>query len=315
MDRIDALRLFTYLAELGSFSAAARRSKVKQSTASKWVAALESELGTNLVQRTTRAVKITPAGRRFVAHADEVLAAFDRLSGELGARSELPSGTIRLSAPVVLGRLFVVPLLADFLAANERVRAELVLGDRYVNLVEEGFDLAIRVGIPTDTSARARKLAESRRVLVASPRYLDAHGRPKTPKDLVKHECLIHGEGNTALVWRFGRSAGKDVPVAVRGRFTANNSEAVLLLARRGLGIALLADWLVEDDLRRGRLVALLEDFSLPSAPVHALYPASQFASASVRALIDHLAASLPTRLVPEPAVGTRPVAKRRRAK
>lgn len=297
MDRINALRLFTRLAERGSFSAAAKDLKIKQSTASKWVAELESDFGSSLVQRTTRSVQVTDAEHRLLVRAREVLAAFDEMKGELEQRSPEPSGRIRLSIPVVFGRLFVVPAVAEFLRRHERVHAEILFNDRYVNLVEEGFDLAVRVGIPTDTSARGRKLADSRRVLVASPAYLKAHGKPKVPKDLKQHECLVHGEANAAMLWRFGRDGDTDVPVPVRGRVAANNSEAVLLVARRGLGIALLADWLVEGDLKRGRLVVLLDDFSAPPAPIYALTPPGRFASPTIGALTKHLALSLGPRL------------------
>ena len=304
MDTIEALRLFTHLAESGSFTAAARRSKVKQSTASKWVAALESGLGTTLVQRTTRSVQLTEAGRRALAHAGEVLASFDRLAADLRERSPEPSGRVRVSAPVVFGRLFVVPLIAEFLAAHSLVAAELVLDDRYVSLVEDGFDLAVRVGVASDTSARGRKLADTRRVLVASPRYLTKRGRPETPKDLRRHECLVHGDGDPASVWRFGGTRGAGVPVHVGGRFSANNSEAVLVMARRGIGIALLADWLVAADLKRGRLVPLLEGFAAPPAPVHALHAAGRYPSSAVRALTDHLAKHLGEQLASDPSTG-----------
>jgi len=297
VDRIDALRLFMRLCERGSFSAAARDLKIKQSTASKWVAELEAELGASLVARTTRSVHVTDAGRSFLARARDVLAAFDELTRELSQRRPEPSGPVRVSIPVVFGRLFVVPAIADFLKRHPNVRADVVLADRYVNLVEEGFDLAVRVGVPADTSARGRKLVESRRVLVAAPAYLEAHGRPRAPRDLRHHECLVHVDVSPAVIWRFGRRAGAEVPVPVRGRAAANNSEAVLAMARRGLGIALLADWLVAADLRRGRLVPLLERYTTTPAPVYALSPPGRFASTTVRALVEHLAGALGSRL------------------
>lgn len=296
MDRIEAHRLFVTLAERGSFSAAAKELRIKQSTASKWVAALESELGANLVQRTTRSVHLTDAGRRLLARSRELLAGFAALQDEFRAQNPAPSGRLRVSLPVVFGRLFIVPALAEFLAQHPQVSAELVFNDRYVNVVEEEFDLALRVGVPVDTSARGRKLAESRRVLVASPAYVAAHGRPQLPKDLRRHACLLHADAGNAL-WRFTRGTGRELPTPVRGRIVANNSEAVLLLVRRGLGIALLADWLVQADLARGRLVPLLEDFATPSAPIYALTPPGKFASTAVRALIDHLATALTARL------------------
>lgn len=242
MDRIAALRLFARLAERGSFSAAARDLAIKQSTASKWVAELEAELGVALVERTTRSVRITDDGQRLLARAGAVLGAFDELEADFAERSPTPRGRVRVSIPVVFGRLFVVPALASFLDRHAEVSVELVMGDRYVNLVDEGFDLAIRVGVPVDTSARGRRIAETRRVLVASPDYLERHPPPVSPRDLSEHECLVHGDGGATGVWRFGDAGaarrrgarGEGLRVPVRGRFAANNSEAVAHMARHG---------------------------------------------------------------------------------
>ncbi|HEU4406701.1 MAG TPA: LysR family transcriptional regulator [Polyangiaceae bacterium] len=305
MDHLDALRLFTRLAERKSFSAAAADLKIKQSTASKWVAELEARLGVGLVERTTRSLRLTDAGRRFLAHAGQVLAAFDEMTRDLREQSPEPAGRVRLSVPVVFGRLFVAPAAVEFLRRHPKVEAELVFNDRYVNLVEEGFDLAVRVGVPADTAARGRRLAEGRRVLVASPAYLRARGRPETPAGLKHHECLVHGDATAPAVWRFAREGGAEAPVAVRGRLAANNSEAVLLMARSGLGVALLADWLVERDLRQQRLVPLLEGYRAPPAPIVALTPPGRFTAPAVRAFVDHLAASLAARL---PATSERAV-------
>ncbi len=289
VDRIDALRLLAYLAEHKSFSAAAKLSRVKQSTASKWIANLEAELGTPLVLRTTRQVRMTDVGRRVLEHARGLLEAFDRMAGEIQAERSEPAGRVRLSAPTVFGSLFVVPAVATLLARHREVHVELVLGDRYVNLVEEGFDLAIRVGVPTDTSARGAKLADSRRILVATRRYLDEHGVPTTPKDLERHECLVHGEASASMIWRFAGKTGREAPISVRGRFSANNSEVVLRLAKSGLGIALLADWLAQPEVDRGTLVPLLENFTTPPAPIYALTPSGRLSSPAVRALIAEI--------------------------
>jgi DNA-binding transcriptional LysR family regulator len=296
MDRIDGLRLFIRLAERGSFSAAARDLKIKQSTASKWVTELEADLGASLVQRTTRSIHITEAGKRLLTRARDVLAAYDDLGREFEDKAPELRGRIRLSVPVVFGRLFVVPALAEFLTRHPEVRAEVALEDRYVNLVEHGFDLAVRVGIPADTGSPGRKLADSRRVLVASPAYLEEHPTPKAPEDLRHHECLVHGEMDTTMIWRFGRAGSADVPVDVRGRFAANSSEAVLVMARRGFGIALLADWLVMDDVKAKGLVPLLSGFITPPAPIYALRPPAKQAPRVVRALTEHLARSLEAR-------------------
>jgi len=297
MDRIDALRLFVRLAERGSFSAAAKELKVKQSTASKWIAELEAEWGVGLVERTTRSLHLTDAGRRLLAHATHLLGAFDDMARELRDKSPEPSGRVRLSVPVAFGRMFVVPAVAEFLLDNPKVQAELVLDDRYVDLVDRGFDLAVRVGVPTDTSARARKLANGRRCLVASPAYIEAHGEPKTPRDLAAHECLVHGEMDAATLWRFGHAREAEIPVTVRGRAAANSSDAVHGMARAGLGIALLAEWLVADDLAHGRLVSLLPAYPAPPAPVFVLTPPGRFMPSAVRALSEHLATSLASRV------------------
>lgn len=297
MDRIDALRLFVRLAERGSFTAAAKELKIKQSTASKWIAELEAEWGVGLVERTTRSLHLTAAGRRLLSRATGLLAAFDDMAAELREKSPEPSGRVRISVPVAFGRLFVVPAVAELLRKHPKVQAELVLDDRLVDLVDRGFDLAVRVGVLADTSARARKLADGRRCLVASPAYLRAHGCPETPRDLLRHECLVHGEIDASVMWRFGRERGAEIPVPVSGRAAANSSEAVLVMARSGLGLALLAEWLVAEDVRKKRLVPLLERFPAPPAPIHVLTPPSRFVPSAVRALSDHLAATLPPRL------------------
>ncbi len=173
------------------------------------------------------------------------------------------------------------------------------MNDRYVNLVEEGFDIAIRVGVPADTTAQGTKLADSDRVLVAAPAYLKIAGRPEAPGDLRHHDCLLHGDANATIIWRFAKGDAPSRPVQVRGRFAANNSEAVLAMARGGLGIALLADWLVREDLKRDRLVALLGDYTAPPAPVYVLGPPGRFASVTIRALIDHLAHALGSQVDP----------------
>src|SRR5262249_16689567 len=156
---------------------------------------------------------------------------------EFRAAAPEPAGRIRISLPAVFGRLYVIPAMVTFLKAHPRVEAEIIFSDRYVNLVEEGFDVAVRVGVPVDTSPRGRKLADSGRKLVAAPSYLATRGRPAQPSDLRSHDCLVHGEPGAPTVWRFARGGGAAVPVSVRGRVAVANSEATLMLARSGLGI------------------------------------------------------------------------------
>jgi DNA-binding transcriptional LysR family regulator len=293
VDRIDALRLFVRLHEQGSFSAAGRDLKIKQSTASKWIAELERQVGSTLVERTTRSLHLTDAGKLLYTRARVLLAAFDTMNDELSAGRDVPIGRVRLSAPVVFGRLFVTPLLVDFARRHPAIDLDIVLTDRYVNLVEEGVDLAVRVGVPLDTSARGLKLTTSRRYLVASPAYLRANGRPTTPKALKDHQCVLHGEARAAT-WRFSGAGGVNRPVPISGRITVNNSELALEMARGGVGIALLADWLVWPDLQRKRLVRLLEAHETPPATLYLLIPPGAHTATPIRALRDHLAVTLP---------------------
>jgi len=293
MDRINVLRAFTRLVEVGSFTAVADELRVKQSTVSKWLAQLEDELGVVLVDRTTRAQRVTDAGQRFYERARGVLAAWDEAVGELRAEGDDPlRGRVRLSLPVVFGRLFVVPLVVDLLEAHPELEVEMVFGDRYVRLVDEGFDCAIRVGVPVDSSLRAHVLGASDRRLVASPDYLAAHGRPRAPRDLEAHQCLLHDALGPAVVWSF-RQGDQTRRASVRGRVAANHSEATQEMARRGLGVCLLASWLVDPDIAAGRLEPLLEDWAAPRASIQALTPPGRHVAAPVRGLIDHLRAGL----------------------
>ncbi len=296
VDRLDAMRLFVRLVELRSFSAAARDLRVKQSTASKWIAALEDELGTSLMDRTTRTKRVTEAGELLYRRAREILSAYDDTAAELHKGRPAPSGRIRVSVPVVLGRLYVVPDSCAFLRRFPGIELEMVFSDRYVNLIEEGYDVAIRVGVPVDSSLRARWLAVTQRHLVASPAYVAARGRPRRPEDLRRHDCLLHSEVEASALWVFRRGAEAPVRVRVRGRFAANNAEAVLHMARGGVGIALLASWLVDPHLRARRLVSLLRDYQPPPAPIQALMPPARHVHPRVKTFVDFLAAAFATR-------------------
>jgi len=292
MDRLTAMHAYVRLVELGSFSGVAQELRVKQSTVSKWMAALEDELGAQLVERTTRTQRVTDAGQRFYARAKDIVAAYDGAAAELAATTPRPRGRLRVTVPVVFGRLFVIPHLAKFMRKHAEVEVELTMSDRYANLVDEGFDVAIRVGRPVDSSFRQRKLGQTARHLVASPGYLAKHDAPSEPRELREHECLLHTGLTAGDTWVFRRAA-KAVRAPVRGRFSANNSEALLTMAKAGLGVAVLASWLVEADLRRGRLVELLPEYDLPPAPVHGLMPPGRFTPPRVDAFLQAMAEAL----------------------
>lgn len=289
MDRIDALRALSRSVELGSFSAAARELGVGQSTVSKWVAALEEELGARLLDRSTRSQRLTPEGEAFLEQARGVLSAWER--AQEAARGGALEGEISLSLPVVFGGLHVQPLLPAFLRAHPGVRLRLLYSDHYVDLIREGVDLAVRVGAPRDSSFRGRTLAHSERVLVASPEYLAARGRPSSPEQLADHACLLHphvGPGSWRLGWE-----GRWRDQRVSGPVQADNSAALLAFARQGFGLALLARWLVAPELATGRLCALLPEAQWAPAPVRVILPPGRGSSPRVQALVEHLAQGL----------------------
>ena len=289
------MRAFVRTVELGRFADAAVELRVQQSTVSKWIAKLEAELGCTLLNRTTRTKHLTEAGERFFARSKEIVAAFDAATEELEEGASAPRGLLRISAPVVFGQLFVVGPVTRFMRRHGDVRVELVLSDQYVRLVEERFDLAVRVGVPVDSNLIGHSLGGTRRRVVASPGYVNKHGTPSLATELKEHDCLLP-VGTTRWSFRLGE---RELGVPVRGRFTANHSGAIRAMARAGLGVALLADWLVDDDLRRGRLVSLLDDHQPPAAPIRALTPPGRSMPLRVRAFIDHLRAELAEELAP----------------
>lgn len=306
MDRIAVLRAFVRLVDKGSFTEVAQELRVKQSTVSKWLAGLEQDLGVRLLDRTTRSLRVTDTGQRFYQHALGIVAAYDEAISDLHQGGTHVHGRIRMSLPVVFGRLFIVPLMAKFLRQHPQLELDMMFNDRYVSLVEEGYDLAVRVGIPVDSSLRLHALGGSRRCLVASPGYLRSHGLPATPHDLAKHECIALSSVSPRARWTFS-NAERTQRVTVRGRVRVDNSEAALALARAGTGICLLASWLVDPDIRAGRLVHLLPAYEAPFAPVQALTAPGGRVKPGVRRVIEHLRAGLEQRTPPATTAITGP--------
>lgn len=292
MDPLTTLRAYSRLVELESFTAVARELHVRQSTISKWIATLENDLGVRLVDRTTRSLRVTDAGQRFYQRASMIVSDYDAAVGEIREEAAALRGRIRMSVPVVFGQRFVAPAVTDFLLQHEGVELELIFSDRYVSLVEEGYDLALRVGIPVDSALQSHALGSGGRYLVAAPSYLARHGTPREPDDLRMHQCLVHTERSTRAAWSFRRGKRKH-HVRVGGRVSANHSESTLLMAKSGLGIALLTSWLVESELKCGSLIPLLKDYEPPPAPIRALTPPGRLLTPRVRALIEHLRLTL----------------------
>ncbi|MEZ4442376.1 MAG: LysR family transcriptional regulator [Polyangiaceae bacterium] len=300
MDRLAATQAFVRIVELGSFTACARDLGVRQATVSRWLAALEDELGVQLLDRTTRRVRVTGAGQRFYDEAHDLAALWASAADRARETHQLLAGRLRVSVPVVFGQRFVTPHLADFLGRHPKLEIELGFTDRYVDLVSEGVDVALRVGRPVDVGYRARQLAVTPRRLVAAPAFLARHRAPRRPRDLTDLPCLLHRGLDNRAVWSFEKG-GRRIRVTVSGRVSVDHSETLLALALAGEGIALLASWLVDDAIGEGRLVPLLADHQLPTAPIQALTAATRHRPRAAEVFLDFLEACLAERL---PRVG-----------
>ena len=290
MDVLAGMKLFARVVETGGFSAVAREQGGTQPTVSRTIAALEAHLGVRLLNRSSRAVTLTDDGRQFYGLATRALEAVAEAETGVGRRRGLPSGLLRLGTPVAFGRLHVAPRMPAFLDRYPQVDVELAMSDGFVDLVEAGLDLAIRVGDLSDPSLIARRIGTTRRVTVASSAYLARRGRPMVPADLARHDCILYTRLATGNRWHF---AGRDGPIAVdvSGRFRADNSEAVRTAVLGGVGIAVVPVWLFPEEIVGSQVNILLEEYEPRQLPIHAVYPSRRQLAAKVRAMIDFLAA------------------------
>lgn len=286
MDRIDAMRAFVSVADLQGFAPAARKLGLSASAVTRLIASLENHLGARLLQRTTRSVTLTDVGARYLERARRILGDLEEAEGSVQAERSRPSGRLVVSAPLMFGRLYVGPVMSAYLKQYSEVSAELRLSDRMVNLVDEGIDLAVRIGHLADSSVVARAVGDMRRIVAASPRYLKAHGTPQKPSDIARHET-IQFAGNTSLSeWRFTEN-GREIRVAGRPRFSTNSTDAAVLHAEQGGGLISVLAYQVAEQLNTGRLRIVLAKYELPPMPIHLVYPTSRLLSAKVRAFID----------------------------
>lgn len=292
MDRIDTLRAFLAVAQEGSFTGAARRLGLSVKLVSKRVAALETRLGAQLFARTTRSVSLTDAGRACRDRASPLVEQFDEFDDALRDRQGALAGTIRITAPTGFGSRRLPAALAPFLAAHPQVEAQLSLTNARVDLAAEGFDLAIRVGAPGDTSMIGRRLAAMPYIVCAAPSYLARAGAPSRPADLAGHDCLIDENAAEPAVWRFRPAAGgEETAIRVAGRIRANAPAPLADFALAGLGVARSPAYVVAEAVAASRLTALLPAFATGDAALYALYPPNRHLPTRVRTLIDHLAA------------------------
>lgn len=290
------LQLFAGVVEQKSISAAARDHSTTLSAASKRISRLEQQLGVRLLERTTRRVVPTDAGASFYTYAARILSDLGEAENALSSLGGKPSGTLRVSAPLVLGERHLVPLLASFLEKYRDVRIELSLGDAFVNLVADRIDVALRVGALTDASLVRVKVGVARGVIVASAAYVERAGRPQTPRDLAGHVCLRYANVPAAKEWRFrDKSGGMTVPVV--GNLTVNHGGGLCEAAIAGVGIARLPDFLVSDAIEAGDLIELLPDYAVEPTGIHLVHVSGGRPLPKVEAFVTEVGGALRARL------------------
>lgn len=288
MDRFSQMHTFVRIAELGSISAVAREVGASQPTVSKQLAALEASLGVTLLRRTTRSLSLTEAGsayyeaaRRILDDLAEAEAGVARLSGGL-------TGTLTVAAPNALGQQFLDRLVIDFQAQHAGLKVHLIEGERFADLVEEGIDVAVRVGNLTDSTLIARRLGSSRQVVVGTPEYFERHGKPRVPQDLDRHNCILYSYLRGGNVWQFQGAKGA-LAVRVAGTFRTTSGSAIRQAVLAGIGLAAAPLWMMHDQLAAGRLEVVLADFAPPPVQINAVYPLARKLSTKVRMFIERL--------------------------
>ncbi len=293
MDRLDELATFVAILDTGSLAAAGRRLRRSPPAITRTLAGLEQRLGLRLLERTTRRLKPTEAGRRLAEQARGLLAGYDALVTEAAGAADAPSGLLRVTAPVVFGRKHVAPVVGGFLGRFPAVRVELILSDRNLDLTEESLDVAIRIGQLADSALMVRHVGAVRRVLVASPAYLAARGTPQRLEDLAAHDTILASSRPTQPEWRFRGSGRRGRVARLAPRLIANDIEAALTVARVGGGIASALSYQVTEDLASGSLVRLLAAHEPPPLPVQLVMPNTRYRAPRVQAFLDYAASAL----------------------
>ena len=289
MDRLAALEMFVRVVDTGSFSAVARNQEIGQPAVSKAVVQLEEWLGVSLLMRSTRSLVPTEAGRIFYEHAKRTIEeAHEAVIAARGSACGL-SGKLRVSTSVCFGRLHVIPNLSTFLGEHPDLEIEFVLDDRHLDLVNEGIDVSLRAGAMPDSNMTVRRIVEGRRIVVATPAYLQRHGSPKSPGDLVNHQAVIYAPGSGGAPWTSWtfRKATAEVSVVLQGRLRVNAGEGLREAVISDMGLAVASEWNFSPELRSGRVVEILQDWSLPPTNLSAVYPAGRLASTKARAFVS----------------------------
>jgi DNA-binding transcriptional LysR family regulator len=291
MDRLDAMSTFVAVVEAGSLSAAARRLNTPLATVSRNVSELESHLRTKLFNRSSRKLVLTDAGSSYVAACKRILADVREAERAASGEYSAPTGELIVTAPIGLGRLYLIPILADFLKAYPDIKVSLILTDRVLSLFEEQIDVALRLGALSDSSMIAIRVGAIRRMICASPAYLAARGTPRTPDDLARHDCITTGLVSPD-VWTFVRDK-TNVAIPVHARLVVGTAEAACDAACSGIGITSVFSYHIQAALERGALTSLLDEFQPATLPVNLVYTASRFLPIKMRAFLDFAAPRL----------------------
>ena len=285
---MDDREVFFTVVEANGFGAAARRLETTPASVSRRVKALEQRLGVRLLQRTTRKLSLTEAGERYFREGRRLFNELGDLEQALTASALEPEGELRIVAPMSFGQRRLAPLVARFAGLHRKLRISLILEDRETDILDAGADLAIRIGYPADSSMIARAIAPVPRYACASPGYLERHGRPGSPEELLHHDCLHYNLISEREEWTFLGEGGEET-IAIRGSFCSNNGDVLAEAAMQGLGITLLPDFIVEEGLADGRLVRVLEDYERAPLTLFALYPSRRHVPAKTRIFLQHL--------------------------
>ncbi|MDM3885633.1 LysR family transcriptional regulator [Pseudomonas sp. BCRC 81390] len=292
MDQIHLMKVFVATGELESFAAAARRLDISPAAVTRAVSALEEQLGVKLLLRTTRSVRLTEAGNRYLEDTRHILASIHEANEAAAGINSTPKGDLAVTAPILFGKKFVMPCIVRYLQQYPEVDVSAYFLDRIVNMVEEGMDVAVRIGPLPDSGLKALRVGRVRRMLCASPEYLARHGVPKHPSDLAGHAVIGTTNLSPRAGWRFG-VAEEPTLVRVKPRLTVTSNDGAIAAASGGLGIARLLSYQVADELASGQLQVLLAEYEEAPWPIHVLHRESKYGSAKVRAFIDMLAQAL----------------------
>lgn len=290
MDRFEDLQAFVAVVEAGSFTAAADRLGIAKSAISRRVSALEERLGAQLLRRTTRRLNLTDTGQSFYEHSARILADLEEAESAVAQEHGELRGSLRVALPLSFGTRHMCEPVAAFSKQHPRVDFDLDMNDRRIDLLEEGVDLAVRIGHLADSSLIARRLFEARTVVCGSARYFDEHGTPRTPEDLREHRCLVYGNLADPTKWVCTDKSGARHRVNVNRAMTASSGDFLCAAASQGLGIAMQPTFIAGEAIRRGDLVPVLTDYEWPVSPAYAVYPPTRHLSYRVREFIDFLA-------------------------